>query len=73
MQIIRDKHFASKGCVASLLRQCFKFNVAHQKNTHMIKAVIPPPLQVSLRRILLTYMCHFLFWGTYTTQQELHP
>lgn len=74
MQIIRDKHFASKGCVASLLRQCFKFNVAHQKNTHMIKAVIPPPpLQVSLRCILLTYMCHILFWGTYTTQQELHP
>lgn len=33
----------------------------------------PPPLQVSLRCILLTYMCHILFWGTYTTQQELHP
>lgn len=69
IQIVRDKHFASRGCVASVLRQCFKFNVAHQKNTHMIKAVIPH--QVSSSCILLTYMCHCLFSGTCFTQQEL--
>lgn len=70
IQIVRDKHFASQGCIASMLRQCFKFNVAHQKNTHMIKAVIPH--QVGLRCILLTYMCQFLFCGTCIPKQELN-
>lgn len=65
MQIIRDKHFASKGCVASLLRQCFKFNVAHQKNTHMIKAVIPPPSSQFEMHTVDLYVSHFILGYIY--------
>lgn len=37
IQIASDNHFASQHSIASDLRQCFKFNVVHQKNARMIK------------------------------------
>lgn len=68
IQIVRDKHFASQGCVASTLRQCFRFNVAHQKkNTHMIKAVIPLSSQCAMLSVDLYVSLFILCYMHYQT------